>query len=495
MDWDIYHIIQQFKVDNELAIFKKWLRRQSNRSRNTSEKLLHLLENPSVIHQTEEELWEALQGKQAFTPKTFAKYRHDLKAKCLDFIAEQMLKANPVLKGNLIAEGLLGRDLNELLTRHLRHHQKSYSSASLLKTEDHHAYARFLDIGYQHSIKQQQVHFNALPEVWQAYDKAWMINSLRMACLWYSLMAVKDLGGEHRPFFLPFIEQFLAAQPAKKHEGLLYAYAELYVLLSGKTKNPELISDWLQEQETPEPGTDLLDIFWLLHNYLIRQMNEGDFSHWGNYLLESYRWGLKRQFFYQGSHILPTAYRNLILTAIRCGKPRIAWEYLQQLKADLPPDEQAENYRYCLGYYHYSQKDYREMRKAWKGYHPASRFLEVVVRLLRLQARYEEYVLWQMKDDLFLVREELPLLQRSVAEGKGISETHKAHFAHRFAYFQQLLELDIHQESDLTAFAMQVAQDSNLDNHAWFLEQTNNWLELIRESERRPDEPASSSDS
>lgn len=479
MDWDIYVLIQQFKANKELRTFRKWLRHQSNQATNTNEKLLNLLVEQEHTQVTEQELWRAFQGDKPFKAATFRKYRHDLKAKCLDFIADQELKVNARVKNQLLAEGLMERNLSGLLNRHLRHCLEQPLDLDYANSEELYGRAVLQNMTYSHAVQQGKPNTYSLTEVWECYDQAWLLESLRLTCLWHSRKEVLGQDSLHQPFFLPFIEYFLASHPPQPEEGLLFAYATLWNLFTGKTTDPEPFFDWLNGLESPSRDSTLLDVFWLFHNYLARQGNSGNFSYWGNYLLESYLWGIEHKFLYQERYILPAAYRNLIITAMRCARPDLAWNYLEAFQKDLPPNDPAQSARYCKGYYYYRQKQYRKMRQVWKSYFPKPIILEVGVRLLKLQARYEEFVLWQMPDELGEIEEDFPVLERLVSETKGLSDTHKAQYAYRFAYFRRLLDLDVKDIESVSTFAQELATDQTLDNQAWFVEQLTVWQDRL----------------
>ncbi|MEL6592608.1 MAG: hypothetical protein AAFQ68_21095 [Bacteroidota bacterium] len=480
--WESHQLIKHLQQKGSLADFLAWLRYRSSRPDTISERLTNVLASTGAEALDESICWQMMGMQKAFVAATFRKYRHDLAKKLHHYLSIQQLEKHPQLQATLLADYLLQEEEYRISQKHYRKHQKQLKSASILKSEEHLFLAWREDREQKHSLNHTPNAPDKIPSVWRAYDRAWIIQSLRLACMWHSRKTVTDEGHAYSPPFLPAIQTYLEEQPPLEKDGLLFAYHLLFRILTfGEAAKLSQLIQWLSQQKAELLKDDLQTLYDLSQNALIRLINTGEPGEWENQLLTLLHWGIKTALLNKGDYLHPKAFKNFIFVAIKCQEYSLASEYLELGKARLSPFDKAEFYPYLEGYFFYSRKDYRKMKKAWKGFVPKDKYLYLTIQLIRLQARYESYRIWNDPEELKVFKEDVTILKRSFSGKERLSESQKATFQKRLQFFQALLKLPVDDEVALSRFAGRVALEPGLANRQWFVEQINHWQTKLGE--------------
>ena len=113
----------------------------------------------------------------------------------------------------------------------------------------------------------------------------------------------------------------------------------------------------LEQHWSRFPPQEIREIYLFTINYCIRRLNQGEFR-FVREAFELFRSGLEKQTLLHRGYLSSFSFKNITRLGMALGEDEWVAYFLEQYKAQLPPRERDNTWRYNLAFFYFQQPDY-----------------------------------------------------------------------------------------------------------------------------------------
>jgi hypothetical protein len=224
-------------------------------------------------------------------------------------------------------------------------------------------------------------------------DQQFAYQKLKHSCIFLARNAILEEG--NKPAVLEEIITLLRKEPEQMEYTGLRVYYELYHLLQGPATvlQYDAVLLVLRERAHFFTTAELGDIFRLLINFCIRQMNAGQTEYIAR-TFELYRDGIEQVYLLTEGRLSNFTYINTMFSGLKLRAFDWVEQFLEKYRPALEPLQSANIYYFCLAHLRYEEDRLKEAMKLLVRFdagHDFFLYLSAQTTLIKIYFQLKEY--------------------------------------------------------------------------------------------------------
>lgn len=463
--------------EDEQITFIRWLKAELHDKQVFVQLLGQILVDLEEAPREMNEIWEVLYPGQKYNDARMRKLLRDLTAKLEDFFAIQHFRNDSTVRELYLLRALNRRGLDDLFLKTIKKAEQDLNSKSRFATESYRLRYELLMLRQRHhaaTTTQKTINnltefldylkkLNALLDKWWLHEK--LLSSLEQENF------ENMLGATSHDSFIDTILELPSTQSLFKDDPLISLYVDLFYLhrRKGDVEVSSILRKLRQNEAILSQG-QLQNIYILLSNHYIRNINHTGADTTINQLFEVFEWGISRKLVFYDGTIPESFYRNIVLVGLRSGHFDKAFHYLNTLKDNLPSQQKEEIYLLNLATYYFFKREFHEVIHilAERRFHDVIK--EILARFFLYQAHFET-----SPEDVLWLDARLDTLTRYIRKQNSLSAEVKNAYLNRAKFFRRLIKANT--TKALLKLKEELTQQNTSNNHTWLLEKTDELLQ------------------
>ena len=307
-------------------------------------------------------VWEALFPDRSYNDQHLRLLMSDLFKLLENFLAVSHVLSNASLMQYQLLKAYREKDLQKQFEQTLAKARRrldrqplrdyGYLQNSYEVEQEYYSY-----LGIANRMDDAPVHqLNRLADQQFAYKK------LKQSCIFLARNAILEEGNE--PAILEEVISLLKEEPEQMEHTGLTVYYQLYHLMKGpaEVEHFDELLLILRRKAGFFTNEELGDIFRLLINFCIRQLNAGQTAYTQR-TFELYREGIERSYLLVGGRISNFTYINIMFSGLKLQAFDWVEHFLEKYRPTLEPLQSANIYYFCLAHLRYEEGRLEEAMK------------------------------------------------------------------------------------------------------------------------------------
>ncbi|MEM6397197.1 MAG: hypothetical protein AAF741_12685 [Bacteroidota bacterium] len=430
---------------------------------NKREELLRLAElvpQNRQDHLDKRELWRGVYPDLPFDDVKYRLLKSDLLKIIDEFLIQESASVHDDLRNSLrLQEQLRSRNL---LKRYRSKHRKMEKGTTKALAGSEWAWLQY-ELGREsvrYKIAQRSTKRQDFTDLSQQLERAYLLESLRMACQGLASQTVDP--GELEQSSLRIILKSAGFEKRLQQDAVLAQYFHCYQMLS-QQKNERAFASFISQLDQFKnwDRNEARDLLLLAVNYCIRGVNAGDRLA-GEQALDLYQFGLDQQLLQERGRLSRFTFNNIVALALKSGNVKRARAFI-----DLYAEQISPAYRQSTAALNQARLAYEEgqLNEAMQ-YLQAAEDQDVLTTLnIRvLQLRVYQQLAEQRLFDASLDAFDIYLRRR-----KDSLDYHYKAYRKLVSYLRRYRRLNPHEPEKVEDFRHQVMEEQGLPEKNWLL--------------------------
>jgi hypothetical protein len=457
----------------ELSAFEKFLQspyfNQNEKILNFYGILLPFLKPGKEIRHDKFEIWEKLFGKEDFNDKNFRRLNSDLLRLLEKFIAQQVYDRNEVMHANHLMDGVSKKGIvnmfsstlsaaERLSERHFNRNSEYYHQLFMLEKK------RFnLTTEYEKkSKKKSRYNILNIKEISDNIDVYYLAEKLRLIAVLYSFRRIMKIETDLN--FTDEIVKMVESLEYEKYPPLAIYYRILLTLREGNNlehydKLKELIAKYIHLF----PEAEAEDIYESALNYCISKVNSG-LSQFFDEILNLYKGMINNDILKYKDNIDPTAYRNIVISAIRVKDFKWAEWFIEAYKGKLDEKYRDNAVTFNLARLYYYKRELEKVKRYLRDVEFDDLGYELSAKAMLIATYYDTddfTPLYSLLDSFYV------FLNRNK---KSIPEQRRRNYILLIKFVKKLMSINIHDKTAVQKLRDQIEASGDIPDKQWLLD-------------------------
>ena len=457
----------------ELTAFEKFM---SSPYFNQNEKILEFyriilpfLKSGKEIKHDKLSIWEELYGNEVFNDKNFRRLNSDLLRLLERFIAQQVYDRNEVMHSNNLLEGVSKKSIfnmynstlsaaERLSERHLNRNSEYYHQQFILEKKRF----NFTTEYEKKSKKKSKYNILNIKEISDNIDVYYLAEKLRLIAVLHSFRRIMKI--ETDLDFTEEIVKMVESIEYDKYPPIAIYYRILLALRDGDNlehydKLKELISKYIHLF----PEAEAEDIYESALNYCISKVNSG-VSQFFDEILNLYKGMISNDILKYKDNIDPTAYRNIVISAIRVKDYNWAEWFIETYKGKLDEKYRDNAVTFNLARLYYYKDELEKVKKYLRDVEFDDLGYELSAKAMLIATYYDTddfTPLYSLLDSFYV------FLNRNK---KSIPEQRRRNYILLIKFVKKLMSINIHDKSTVRKLRNQIETSGDIPDKQWLLD-------------------------
>ncbi len=417
---------------------------------------------------TRENIFKTLFPKEEFNDKKLRKLSSDLIELYQNFLIQEELSNNPLLKYELLLQSIQENKI-EILQEKARSNATRYFKREPERSGDffNHKYAieksiYNLQTEYEKKMIKKGANRNlSLEDLNKDLDQFYIIEKLRLACdliAWQRIYKITD-----RPFEVEIILRMVDRGDLLKNP-VLSAYVHIYNMLIDRDAQPhyEELKLLIKEHIYAFPKEEMREIYDSLLTYNIGRLSEDGEYHL-NEVLATYEFAIDNNIITTNNYISPTTFRNYVVAGLRSNQYDRVEKFINEKSVLLKEEHRETAVNFCLARLYWYQKD-------WQGVIQQIAIVEFKDTFYSLDAKMMLASSYYELDELDTLEYLLDAFYTSLNRNKDLSEKKIDAYKQFITFTKKLVKIRAKDKAALDILSRQVQDTAGLHGKSWLLE-------------------------
>lgn len=450
---------------NEKKDFSLWLHYQWTNKSQDVVNLCKQLGSPL----SKEEIWKNIYGEKEYNDLALRRLYNRLKDQLKIYLTNKNFFSHTLEREIVLIKSLSERSIQpEVFDAEFRKAMKRLESQPLRN-------GRYFRTIYEMEKLHQNYLINYTPKKYKRREQAiedamdiWILHEKLLA----GLMSLNTKSVHNQNITTRLVKEsllLLKNQPYFVEKApLLFIYQKLYLFSEGENKDSLGIWKFVQKHRARMDLDELKNVLFILLNYQMRKANRNgqieDYEH----LFVFYEAALKEELLFVDGQLPSAHYKNFINASLVLAKANTGisfekvYDYIQNLKLLLPPEEVNEVYQIALGSYYYHIGEWNKAKDLLREKFKIPTH-EIQARIYMIKLLYEEEL---SKDGH--IEFALRNVKEYVRRQNIISPNSKQNYLNRLNLIQKLITTNKPQK--LVMLLEQVKNSPVLNDRVWLIE-------------------------
>lgn len=362
-----------------------------------------------------------------------------------------------------LCSSLRKHHLDKIFEQELKKLEKQQQNQPYRNVDYHYLNYQLQQEHYLYERKQKRREHLSLQNLAQELTTFYLADILRHSCT--MLTAQRMSKGDYSMEMLEGVLDYLENSPVRKNIAV-NIYHKAYLLLSAKEEAPEdaftnlehLINDNWQKFTKLEAR----DIYLLIINYCIRQLNQGKRDYIPR-ALSLYRKSLEQNLLLENNVLSKYTYNNVLMLAIACQEWDWSVHFLEEYKVYLSDNERENIYSYNLAIFYFRKPDYDQAMKLLQQVSFEDVLYNLNARSMLLRIYFE-------RDEFDALESLLNSFRIYISRQKNLGY-HKDNYSNLVSFVRKLLRIPPSDKKTIQDLRQEIVDTPALAEKAWLLSQ------------------------
>ena len=301
-----------------------------------------------------------------------------------------------------------------------------------------------------------------LQELTDAFDKAFIAEKLKQACL--LLAHQKVYNANYDTGLLNGVLDFIDKQPINNNSRINIYYFLYKITLDRNNINDFFtLKNYIKEDQSI-PKTEIRSVYLLAINFCINLMNSGK-EQFIREAFELYKIGMEKDIFIEKGILSRWTFKNVVAIALRLKEFEWAENFIRS-HGDFLEEKHKESFtHFNLAKLFYEKEDYRSALDMLSNYEPKDILINIDAKVMLLKIYYEL--------DEFQVLESLLESMRAYLQRKKkmIGTQYLALYKNIIRYTKKLIKVNPYNKEHITKLRKEIETATPLTEKKWLLKQ------------------------
>jgi hypothetical protein len=378
-----------------------------------------------------------------------------------DFMVKQEISISNTPKLPFLKTAYRKRQLDNYYSHLLVLEEKELHEQPLRDAEHHYRQFRLRDEQYQFQSGKQNRSIELDPKsILDSLEAFYLCSKLRVCCEMVNRGNILNTKAE-----TSWVAELLSKSSAEQYKDI--AAIALYRSILLTLTEPEEVQHYLHLKslllQSNEAFTrrELKDIYALAQNYCIRKINNGQADYLKE-LFQLYQALLQNRILMDDGHLSQYQYKNIVFVALRLNEFDWCKSFIENYSVWLKPEEKENAYTYNMAYYHFFEKDYKNVLKLLMRVEFTDVFYFLDSRSLLLKSFYE-------LDEVDPLLTLLDTFQSALKRNKLISDSQRVIYLNLVKVVRKLMKLQPRNKEQVKKLGEYIDKNRQIADRAWVL--------------------------